>query len=793
MVADYQFRLDLNQPDPKKKNPEWASRLITEFRKWMSPMVDPKKAAINRSYLYGQQDVEKYKEKFKVKEDKDNKYPFDFEPLGIFEKYRNILTAEREKAGIDIQLTSNDPTALEKKEFDKQLVVNGPFIENLISANQLAMGFPPYKISEDTSEEGEKVANGNIDSFQELGLNPNSAEDIAYWFKTHYRLDVEIAAETVVNHFTQVNEMEEYLKYWCDDMLAVKCIAGRVYADETTYLPKFQYIRPEDVRWIKGQRRDGKDAQAIMMTKDFTIIELISFMGSEFKTEYIEYFLNALNFQNHTHYDGFSKGGDVIANCSHPIDYDTFLGTKIGVGYIEWKSVDAKAERMTVTPDGKLIGLKQSLDWTPEPGSGLRKEVTSNIKTKKAYFIMKNNAEQIVFKFGDLFDMQTYGPEDEYSNFSFCLYRELGKSAVEIAIPFIDTMHDAFFRALWLLNKTKPRGYRYDYAVLSAVAKLMYRDMDTGKAIQKIIENTEAGVNDFYVSLSKNPDVNRVDPHFEKKNGVDPAMQELWNFFLAQETQISDKLGINAIREGYSPAPNDGYKLQMETLQQSRNATQYIESAIMHTIKHAAVITTGITQDMLEDESSHSYKAIEKAVGYKNVKSLRDLKRVPLHKFGIFVESMNVDMDRRQIQQEAQLAWQAKEIQYHVYVLVKQIKSPKRAAQILIYEKNKEVRIRQQEAKTAFDNEMAKEQQTHKNNMELETLKGENSARDGQIRNQGMVDVANIQQGAHIEAKKIMQQGEKNKADVRADAKIREEEAKANIAKGDPSYSLNDL
>jgi hypothetical protein len=60
-------------------------------------------------------------------------------------------------------------------------------------------------------------------------------------------------------------------------------------------------------------------------------------------------------------------------------------------------------------------------------------------------------------------------------------------------------------------------------------------------------------------------------PHFDKPNGLDEMVKELWDVMMKEEDQIGTKLGVNAIREAYSPSPNDGYKLQMQALAQSRN------------------------------------------------------------------------------------------------------------------------------------------------------------------------------------------------------------------------------
>jgi hypothetical protein len=234
-----QFNKDYYEFDVAKKNQGWANRLITEFRLFMTPLVDSRRSATNKSYLYGTQSVEKYKKKFR-KNGKD--LPFDFTPLAVFEKYRNILTAEREKAGIYVQLNSLDPSAKKAKEKDRKLLEGRKQIEGIMNYTDLSIGRAPYNLMKDTDENGDKHFNGNVEQFDEMGLNPNDPKDISYFFQNFFRLDAEIEAETIVNYFVKLHELPEYLKLWFDEILANKAIAGRVYADEYSFTPSYEIL-----------------------------------------------------------------------------------------------------------------------------------------------------------------------------------------------------------------------------------------------------------------------------------------------------------------------------------------------------------------------------------------------------------------------------------------------------------------------------------------------------------------------------------------------------------------------
>lgn len=781
----FQFKKDFNELEPEKKDYAWADRLITQFRNFMEPLVDEQRARVNRSYLLGKQDMAKYRKKFV----KPEEMPFDFMPLGIFEKTRDILTAERQKAGIYLQLNALDPTAQEERDYDKKLLENASFIESVLTYAQVSMGLPPYQIDKDKEVDGEKIAKGNISSFKELGLDANSPEDIAFFFQTHYRLDIEMDAEAAVNHFVLANELAEYISDWADDILAIKAIAGRAFANEITHAPDYKYILPENIRWIKGQRRDGKDAKAIMSVENITVAEFLAKAGSEITPDNVTQIIESVNFYNGTKYDGlsFSTGAVSTPGCTNAVNYDSFLNMKIGACYIEWKTIDVDTTKVGLNSLGNYKAWTMPYEWKPAPDNdAYKKEQVWAVTTYKAHFITLSSSTQRLFKFGKLFDQVTYGPEDEYSSFSFQLYKQPGQSAVEVAIPFIDNIHDAWFRFCWILNKAKPKGTRYNYNVIAKIASKMTKEENGKNDVLKVIKMFQDSIDDFYVNDSLNPNVGGgQNPHFDKPNGLDETITKLYQVIKDQQEQISDKLGINAIREAYSPNPNDGYKLQMQTLAQSRNATEYLSRMIMSTLMNFAKHTLSIVSDMIEFKGK-SYSVIEKAIGFRAVDRLRSLKKVPLHKYGIFVESFNTDVERQQLKQEAQDAWQKGEISYHVYILVKSIDNFKKAAQILAYEKGKDIERKKQEQERIHQQKLEEIQAASQGEQARIAAEKDMKMSVQQLTNQGLVEVAHINNDADYQIKKQSIDAEPMKAGVRAQAKIQADEAQARIKRGEP-------
>lgn len=780
-MVNHQFIKEFYERDKSKKTEEWANILITQFRTFMEPFVDVDRYRLNKMYLNSEQPMDKHKKKFK----NADKLPFEFTPLSVFEKYRNILSAEREKAGIYINMHSNDPSSKGDKEADVALFKNKPMIEGAMNYIHQSMGLPPYRLSDDKGEDGKKLTKGNVEQFYDLGLDDKQADDIAYFFKTFYRLDLEIEAEEIVNFFIKYRKLPELLKYWIDDVLAVKAIAARVYCDEYTFTPDYKYVKPYNVRWIKGLKNDGSDSKAKSIEENLTVNDFIQKVGMGITDENIDYILQAVNYRNKEAYDGVDYGSHCYPeNCGHAISYTSMLNMYIGTGYIEWLSINNDARK-----EGKNnLGNFRSFEIPPatkvEKTPYYKKVNNFSQSTYKSYYITTSSNQQHLFNFGELFDMPLDGMEDEYSRFSIKTYIQPGPSAIDTSRPHIDTIHDTWFRTQWILNKIKPKGTRYNYNSISKIATKMFQGegLLERQAVMKYIKEMEDAIDDFYVNDTLNPNVGGgQNPHFEKPNGVDTTLFELYKVIDREMMTVSDKLGINSIREAYSPSPNDGYKLQMETLAQSRNATEYMPRMLMSLLNDCAVTTVQVVQDILDLYPAKAKKILVRALGQETVEKMQSLKRIPLHKFGIFVDSFNTEAQRTTEQRNAYQAWQQKEIEYHTYLLITSIDNWKRAAQILAYEKS-----------AAHKREMKKMQEEQAAIQQTNQLKSQGEAANitlkvnGEIdkqkeANKGLVAVAQINNEGRVHVKQLGIDGEPVKQDAKASAKVQEEQAKQNI------------
>jgi hypothetical protein len=711
----------LLEVDPEKKDEQWANNLVTHFRSYWTPLIDQKVAERNMKLILSRYDMENVMKMFK----NPAKLGMSFIPIAVMEKVRNILIGERVKADIKVNVDAIDPTAESDREYDKTLLMNQADGEQLFSSLQQSIGLPEYRLAYEKKKTGKSPFRGNADQFADLGLNPNSDFHVNYFFKVWHRLTAEMRAQDVVNFYFAHNRIKRNVDKWVNDILGKKCIAAQSFVNEMTGAIELKYLAPERTMVIVGKEDDGKDAQAIGYEDTVTVGQVIKRIGNQFNWEAdMQYLLQAANYSNKQEFTGVWDGEVLLYGSGTDkttwVRFDQFLNFKVDIGYIEWKTWNAEAYKLGVDYHGNLRQYQRGVEFkvTPEEQQqGYAKETWYTEHTYKSFFLSTSSTSQKLFKYGPLYHQAIEGAEDEYSSFSIFFKKESGPTVAEVALPWFEMIQECFTKGRWMVRRAKPKGRAYNYESLVQVANKMVQGGDNRSKIQSVINMFEEGVNEIFTipKIGDQPVGGGVNPNYDLPNGIDPSLLTFREIIDWGVENIKSDLGINDIREAYSPNPNDGLKLHQMTLEQSRNATDYIERMIDDLLRNMAIHTMTLTQDIIRYKSSLPYKFLERAVGSLAIQDLQDLEGVAFHRYGIFVNSFATYMDRQRVLQETEIAWQKGEISYEVKMLVNAVDDYRKATYILAFEKERAKREEQEAAELE-----------HKRAMQLEALKQQN-------------------------------------------------------------------
>lgn len=767
--------------DPAKKTLQWATEMVTNFRFHMDFLVNPTDAKENMEYLLGQQSLKFVEDLFKD----PSQTGIQFIPLKVFDKIRKILISEMENAGIDVGIQCVDPTASADKKKDRQLLAQKNFIEAHLTALQQGIGLPPYSIN-NAKKDGRPVFKGNVDRFDEMGLNVNNEDDLEFFFKVNHRLRHEIKGEILIRNLIKYNELGRSIPKFMNDILSKNAIALRVNVNEMTGAIDAKYLAPETVKVVLGRREDGKDARAKSYEQTMSVGDALALFGDEFNFQTdMEDLLRAVSYSSQVEFTGVTADGNIRRRDGKLCSIQSFMQQyNVTVGYIEWKTVNATGFKITKSNfhDNPNMIRVNTADDAGSENSKYTRQTFYNEVTYKAYYLSFSPTAQKLYKCGPLPYQTREGSQDEISGFSIIHYKDIGESAVSIGKYFVNLLEKAIKKMDWMMNKAKPPGRAYFYEGLVDLAEKLF---DVGNNYEKVNDLIKMFVTNNYElwTLPKDDNGNNIggsgQANYDIKNGISEACMEFWKIGQELEAKILDQFGMSPLRQAYAPNPRDGYQLQMESLQASRTATQYANRMCMYLFNDMGTIMLSNAQDIIRyrEKNSRPYKFLIDLLGYETVDDIDDLQDICFHRYGLFVESLNIMFDRKELMIEANMAFQNKEITYEQLLLIRTIESPKLIMYVIAYAKRKTLRENEQVAQQQSDRIIQQQKVDSDAKLQLEQMKGQNELANTNAEGEWLFKSTKITADTNLEIAKMKLDSKPAEIAAKKDANIEEHEA----------------
>lgn len=769
------------------KTIERAGYLITQYRSIAQPVVDSTKSAKNREYLFGETSDEEIKKMFN---NPDN-IPMDFKPIAVFEKIRNILIAELKSEGIYLEAQSTDSLANNQKAYDKKLLKNKGIIEGTMTALNGLVGRPAYRLKDQQKEDGSPLFNGNIEQFDELGFEAGNDQDINHFFDYFYRLKHEMVVDEPIRYFFQLNQLEQQISTFVNDILCDKVVANQTFLNENAGNIQYQYILPSNLYTVGGTRKDYKDCTAILYEQQITIHNFLKFVGNDIDLERdIKYLIQAANYKNKTGYTSVGINGTVYYGSPNPgqgqyCEYSDFLNIEILIGYIEWKEINASSYKITEKNyHGNMMIRPLPLEYNVSERSSYKKEVKYKQDTYRSYYAVTGSNEQKLYKYSKLFYQPVEGAYDEFSGFSISIYKEDGKPAMEVVKPFIDFIIKNFKKFEFMVIKAKPPGRAYNYETLIKVSKLMYPDAGNAVGIKKVLDLFASTSNEIYTipELHGNPVGGGMAMNYDIPHGLaDTVLQfkDLYDWGYAQMSQI---MGISENRIANNVEPRESLKLNLQANSSSQNATQYIREMLYSLYENTANRTMLLIQDIVKfkDKGTLAYKYLINSLGYETVGELSTLDNIALHRYNLFFNAFNPVREIADKEQKMNEALFNKLITLEQYLLVKSIKSPRRAIAVLSYMQRRNERVQQEMQAKQAESQMQLEQMKHEHKMQEINLEGELRVKAANAQGYWYAQAQAADANAQMELQSMKSSQRIEEIAAKKDASIEEDIAKAN-------------
>jgi hypothetical protein len=794
------------ETEKSKQNAEWANKVIRFIRMNAQPLVSLEEAEEGMSYLLGKQDmsfiralfqdttrmnltnegvakrgiiVNAYNqpisapvERHEGHEDflKNEMSLVNFKPLPIMEKLRNVLISEMKKMGVVLDVRSEDPTSFAKKIKDRDILENKGVLEGLMSYCYTALGQRPYKLKDHKARFGENAANGNIDQFESMGLDSKDPTDINFFMENFHKLDEEIAAEAPINFCMTYNRVLQEFEKWVNDIIAKKAVAATCYVSDVTGAIMYKYLAPETV-WIYGggNEQHFNDANAKFYQRKVTIKEMLDVIGNKFDFEQQwDNLLRAVSTCNGmeftgvgTSYRGLCNGDTISSKSGAKYGMSDFMSLRVTLGYIEFS-----------TQNNEAYGgvAQESKSYYEDNQTTLGKYATKakwETPTYKAYYLAITDVEQVLFDFGEVSFQDIEGATDLGTNFTIITWKEIGDPIAIIAAPFLDIMNEAWYKFRYELRRAKPRGRGWNYdAMISNLMNLIPDNNISGFGkLQKVMEMLDSSANEVW-TWPIGPDGKAIaipgnQLNYDIPGGLTKETLGWWQILIDVGEYLSSLIGISPLREGDPGNPRDSMNNQFKALEYSQAATYYVPDSLSNLLQQLSIRTGFYVQDIInyKEYNSMAYKFLEDGVGEEKLNKLAKMGKTAMHRFGIFVESINQGPMRQKLEALMFEAVKNKTISTAEYMLVSDIKSTKQAFITFAFFEQRNKRLEQQ-AQAALSKQQQEAQMALKEmEFKIEMLK-----------QQGGLAQENIKANAVIQHAIINQQGGLAKTNIKVSA-----------------------
>lgn len=764
-----------------EKTEDWAQSVIRWIRMNMRQLISDEEASEGVRYLLGEQSLDYVKELFQnpatinLTDQNRRRGPYGnsdikrhenhdeflnremsgvhFRPVKILQKFFSINKSEMKKMGVVVDVRSIDPTTSERKKRVESFLKNRPKIEQHLSEIFNKIGQPGVKMDHYSSRFGEEPTEGNTGQFDAMGMDGSDPADVTHFIKHFYKLPEEISLQDLIDYCIMDNDVDKKMENWMLDIWAKFAICAACHVSDVTGKITYDYIAPETV-WIYGggRRQDYNDANGKCYQQKISIKELLDRFGNsfDFKANF-DKLLQAVSFAGMAlEWTGIAPSWDSVSSGSsywrineqsgvRNSSINDFMALKVLVGYVEWSSQNQETFGETDKSKDNSLAINNQ----PPDGERYQTKARFETPTYKSFFLAVSLIDQVLFNFGEATYQQIEGYSDFNTNFSIITWKGVGTAPAIIAKPFIDIWHELWFKWKYEIRRAKPRGTAYNYEAILELMESVYTDQELNREakLSKMLSFLDSSASIIY-AIPKGPDgkplvSNPAELHKDLPNGLSPESKMYWELMVGLLDELQEVLtGKSPLRAGDPGASRDSMNNQFKALEYSQNATYYVPEMLTFMYEQLAVKTGLFAQDIIQfkDYNTLAYKYLEDAVGEAALDNIGKLKKKAMHRYGIFVESLDQSASRAKLSARIDFALQNKTITNAQALIVEGIKSPTKAFLWLAYFEEKTAKDAQKRAMQLQQMQQQGEAQKDQRQMQIEKLKGDYTIQAEQIK-----------------------------------------------------------
>ena len=632
-----------------------------------------------RLYARGEQSVAKYKNELAI--DGDLSYlNLDWTPVPIIPKFVDIVVNGMSDRVFQVKAYAQDAMSMDRRNNYQRMLGADMASKDLIT-----------QVNKDF----------DVDAFaSDVEDLPADSEELALHMQMKYKPSIEIAEEEAINTVFEENKYHEIKKQLDYDQTVLGISVAR-----HSFLPgdgiKINYVDPANLVYSYTEDPHFNDCFYWGEIKTLPIIELLKIDPSLTKED-----MEEISQYSQSWYD-YNNTAQFYNNSLFSRDSATIL-------FFNYKTTNT----FTYKKKKNNVGAEKVIEKTDEfnPSDEMMEEgnfekVSKTIDVWYEGVMVMGTSIILKWQMAENMARPQSASQNVYPEFIACaprMYKGVLESLVRRMITFADLIQITHLKLQQVLSKVVPDGVFIDADGLAEV------DLGNGAAY-----NPEDALRMYFQtgsvigrSYTQDGDFNQAKVPIQQltASSGQSKIQSLIGTYNHYLSMLRDVTGLNEARDGSLPNENALVGLQKMAALSSNTATRHILQAGLSITQNLATALSSRIADVLE--YSEFKDEFVNQIGKYNVSVLNEITDLYLSDFGIFIEVVPDEEERKMIEQNINMALSSDSINLEDAIDIREIKNLKVANQVLKLKRKRKADATQKASAAAAEQQGKIQQQS---------------------------------------------------------------------------------
>ena len=607
-----------------------------------------------RLYARGEQSVQKYKDELATNGDLSY-LNIDWKPIPVISKFVDIVVNGMSQKTYDIKAYAQDPESLQARTSYAQSILRDMYSQDLVMKANGVTGqdFSASPLPQD-----------------EL---PETKEELDLHMQLSYKQSIEIAEEEAINNVLANNKWDLIRRRFNYDLtvLGIGCVKTNFNKSEGI---RTEYVDPAYLVYSYTEDPNFEDIYYVGEVKAVTIPEL------------------KMQFPNMSEEELY-KIQQMPGNRQYITGWGNYDENTVQVLYFEYKTYMNQVFKIKYGENGLEKAIEKTDEFNPPLNDNFER-VSRTIEVLYTGAKILGTNMMLEWKLSENMTRPFADTTKVEMNYVICaprMYKGRIDSTVNKITGFADIIQLTHLKLQQVMSKIVPDGVFLDIDGLAEVdlgngtnynpAEALNMYFQTGSIVGRSLTQ-EGGMNAGRVPIQE----------LTSSSGQAKiaSLIQTYQYYLQL---IRDVTGLNEARDGSMVEKDTLVGLQKMAANASNTATKHILQASLYlTLRTCENISLRIADCL---DFPLTAKVLEQSITTYNVSTLREIKNLNLHDFGIYLDLEPDEEEKAMLEQNIQVALQSGTIDLDDAIDVRQIKNLKLANQLLKLRKSKKQKAAQ--------------------------------------------------------------------------------------------------